>query len=131
MFVFYLGKYLENPSKRRHENIRFVKETIIMCGYFICFLFKLYTSHFQFSRVYPRVRILRTYISNNKVGHLVDIAWNERITTGLVDNKKLAYNKQLMFGSLLLFTSDKFEKILCATVLDSGMSLLSEGYVSM
>ncbi|KAJ8731576.1 hypothetical protein PYW07_004740 [Mythimna separata] len=96
-------KYLENPSKRRHENIR----------------------------VYPKVRILRNYVSNNRVGHLVDIAWKERATQGVVDSKRYAYNKQLMFGSLLLFTSDNFGTILCATVLDSNLNLLSEGYVAV
>ncbi|XP_053609325.1 NFX1-type zinc finger-containing protein 1-like isoform X2 [Plodia interpunctella] len=96
-------KYVQNPTKRRHENIR----------------------------VYPEVRILRTYVSNNRVGHLVDIAWKERSSQGVVDSKKLAQNKQLMFGSLLLFTSDNFETILCATVLDSSAILLSEGYVAV
>ncbi|XP_049872952.1 NFX1-type zinc finger-containing protein 1-like [Pectinophora gossypiella] len=96
-------KYLENPTKRRHENIR----------------------------VHPKVRIIRTYITNNKVGHLVDIAWNQRSTTGIVDSKKYAYNKQLMFGSLLLFTPDNFETILCGTVLDSNLELLGEGYVAV
>ncbi|XP_031766048.2 NFX1-type zinc finger-containing protein 1-like isoform X2 [Galleria mellonella] len=96
-------KYMENPSKRRHENIR----------------------------VYPKVRIIRTYVSNNRVGHLIDIAWKERTSYGMIDSKKLAYNRQLMFGSLLLFTSDNFENILCATVLDSGMNLLSDGYVAV
>ncbi|KAL0839055.1 hypothetical protein ABMA28_017042 [Loxostege sticticalis] len=99
----YVGKYMENPTRRRYENIR----------------------------VYPRVRILRTYVSNNKVGHLVDIAWKERVDHGMVDRKKYAYNKQLMFGSLLLFTSDNFETILCATVLDSNMELLMDGYVAV
>lgn len=96
-------KYLENPSKRRYENIR----------------------------VYPKVRVLRNYVSNNKVGHLVDIAYNERINHGTIDTKRYAYNKQLMFGSLLLFTNDNFETILCATVLDSNYSLLGEGYVAV
>ncbi|KAF9418265.1 hypothetical protein HW555_004884 [Spodoptera exigua] len=96
-------KYLENPSKRRHENIR----------------------------VFPKVRILRNYVSNNRVGHLVDIAWKERSTNGTVDSKRYAYNKQLMFGSLLLFTNDNFETILCATVLDSNMALLRDGYVAV
>ncbi|KAI5646618.1 AAA domain-containing protein [Phthorimaea operculella] len=96
-------KYLENPSKRRHENIR----------------------------VHPKVRVIRTHITNNKVGHLVDIAWRERITTGVIDSKKYAYNKQLMFGSLLLFTSDNFETILCGTVLDSSYEMLSEGYIAV
>ncbi|KAG6440596.1 hypothetical protein O3G_MSEX001366 [Manduca sexta] len=95
-------KYMTNPTKRRHENIR----------------------------VHPKVRILRTYVTNNKVGHLVDIAWKERIN-GTVDSKRLAYNKQLMFGSLVLFTSDNFETILCATVLDSNLNLLSEGYIAV
>ncbi|KAH9631318.1 hypothetical protein HF086_012569 [Spodoptera exigua] len=96
-------KYLENPSKRRHENIR----------------------------VFPKVRILRNYVSNNRVGHLVDIAWKERSTNGTVDSKRYAHNKQLMFGSLLLFTNDNFETILCATVLDSNMALLRDGYVAV
>ncbi|KAM3962671.1 NFX1-type zinc finger-containing protein 1 [Aphomia sociella] len=96
-------KYMENPSKRRHENIR----------------------------VYPKVRIIRTYVSNNKVGHLMDIAWKERSTQGSIDTKKLIYNKQLMFGSLLLLTCDNFENILCATVLDSGVNLLRDGYVAV
>ncbi|XP_059049259.1 NFX1-type zinc finger-containing protein 1-like [Achroia grisella] len=96
-------KYMENPAKRRHENIR----------------------------VYPKVRIIRTYVSNNKVGHLIDIAWKERNSHSSIDNKKLGYNKQLMFGSLLLFTCDNFENILCATVLDSGMNLLGNGYVAV
>lgn len=98
-----ISKYLENPSKRRHENIR----------------------------VYPKVRIIRNYVSNNRVGHLVDIAWKERTTHGLVDSKRYAYNKHLMFGSLLLFTSDNFETILCATVLDSSLNLLGDGYVAV
>ncbi|CAH0585889.1 unnamed protein product [Chrysodeixis includens] len=96
-------KYLENPLKRRHENIR----------------------------VYPKVRILRNYVSNNRVGHLVDIAWKERANSSAVDFKRYASSKRLMFGSLLLFTSDKFETILCATVLDSSLGLLSEGYIAV
>ncbi|XP_075977496.1 NFX1-type zinc finger-containing protein 1-like [Anticarsia gemmatalis] len=96
-------KYLENPAKRRHENIR----------------------------IYPKVRILRNFVSNNKVGHLVDIAYKDRINHGLIDTKKYSYNKQLMFGSLLLFTCDNFENILCSTVLDSNYNLLSEGYVAV
>ncbi|XP_063384335.1 NFX1-type zinc finger-containing protein 1-like [Cydia fagiglandana] len=98
-----ISKYMENPNKRRHENIR----------------------------VYPKVRIIRTYISNNKVGHLVDIAWTDRINHGLFDSKKYVYSKRLMFGSLLLFTSDNFETILCATVLDSGLNLLSDGCIAV
>ncbi|CAB3236602.1 unnamed protein product [Arctia plantaginis] len=96
-------KYLANPTKRRHEHIR----------------------------VYPKVRILRNYVSNNKVGHLVDIAYQERINNGAINTKRYSYNKQLMFGSLLLFTCDNFERILCATVLDSNFNLLSEGYVAV
>ncbi|CAG4956480.1 unnamed protein product [Colias eurytheme] len=96
-------KYLQNPTKRRHENIR----------------------------VYPKIRIIQTYISNNKVGHLVDIAWDERSKHSSVDCKNYAYNKRLMFGSLLLFTSDNFKTILCATVLDSNLNLLSEGYIAV
>ncbi|XP_063826233.1 NFX1-type zinc finger-containing protein 1-like [Ostrinia nubilalis] len=95
-------KYLENPTKRRFENIR----------------------------VYPKVRVLRTYVSNNKVGHLVDLAWKERLDNGNVDKKKYSYNKQLMFGSLLIFTCDNFETIMCATVLDSSLELLKDGYVA-
>ncbi|XP_013183232.1 NFX1-type zinc finger-containing protein 1 [Amyelois transitella] len=98
-----INKYMQNPSKRRHENIR----------------------------VYPKVRILRTFVSNNKVGHLINIAWAERHNHGTVDSKKFAHSKQLMFGSLLLFTSDNFETILCATVLDSSVNLLAEGYVAV
>ncbi|KOB69567.1 putative NFX1-type zinc finger-containing protein 1 [Operophtera brumata] len=63
--------------------------------------------------LYPQVRVLRTYVSNNRVGHLVDIAYQERINNKL--DKR--YNKQLMFGSLLLFTSDRFDTILCATTI--------------
>ncbi|XP_034832101.1 NFX1-type zinc finger-containing protein 1-like isoform X1 [Maniola hyperantus] len=96
-------KYLENPSKRRHENIR----------------------------VYPKVRILRTYVSNNRVGHLVDIAWTERVANNSVDYRKYAYNKRLMFGSLLLFTGDNFQNILCASVLDSNLDLLRYGYIAV
>ncbi|XP_050350875.1 NFX1-type zinc finger-containing protein 1-like isoform X2 [Nymphalis io] len=98
-----LCKYMENPKKRRHENIR----------------------------VYPKVRVIRTYVSNNKVGYLVDIAWNERINNASVDFKNYAYNKRLMFGSLLLFTSDNFQNILCASVLDSSIDLLSYGYIAV
>ncbi|XP_052741212.1 NFX1-type zinc finger-containing protein 1 [Bicyclus anynana] len=96
-------KYLKNPSKRRHENIR----------------------------VYPKVRIIRTYVSNNKVGHLVDIAWAERVSNTSVDCRKCAYSKRLMFGSLLLFTSDNFQNILCASVLDSNLDLLKYGYIAV
>ncbi|XP_047533549.1 NFX1-type zinc finger-containing protein 1-like [Vanessa atalanta] len=96
-------KYMENPKKRRHENIR----------------------------VYPKVRVIRTYVSNNKVGYLVDIAWSERLTNVSVDFKNYAYNKRLMFGSLLLFTSDNFQNILCASVLDSRVELLSNGYIAV
>ncbi|CAH2265116.1 jg9273 [Pararge aegeria aegeria] len=96
-------KYLETPSKRRHENIR----------------------------VYTKVRVIRTYVSNNKVGHLVDIAWAERISDSSVDCRKYAYNKRLMFGSLLLFTSDNFQNILCAAVLDSNLDLLRSGYIAV
>ncbi|KPJ16525.1 NFX1-type zinc finger-containing protein 1 [Papilio machaon] len=94
-------KYMENPSKRRHENIR----------------------------VYPKVRIIRTYVSNNKVGHLVDIAWQDRLDNGSTDKKQYAHSKKLMFGSLLLFTSDQFETVLCASVLDSNQRLLADGYI--
>ncbi|XP_013134088.1 PREDICTED: NFX1-type zinc finger-containing protein 1-like [Papilio polytes] len=93
-------KYMENPSKRRHENIR----------------------------VYPKVRIVRTYVSNNKVGYLVDMC-RERSDGGSTDRKQYAHSKQLMFGSLLLFTSDNFETILFASVLDSNQHLLEQGYV--
>ncbi|KAJ0176799.1 hypothetical protein K1T71_007978 [Dendrolimus kikuchii] len=96
-----ISKYMQNPSKRRHENIR----------------------------VHPKVRFIRTYVSNNKVGYLVDIAWQDRASNGLVDCKRYAYSKQLMFGSLLLFTNDNFDTILCATVLDSNKNLLQDGYV--
>ncbi|XP_038209976.1 NFX1-type zinc finger-containing protein 1-like isoform X2 [Zerene cesonia] len=96
-------RYLENPTKRRHENIR----------------------------VYPKVRIIQTYISNNKVGHLIDLAWDERANHRPVDRKNYAYNKHLMFGSLLLFTSDNFKTILCATVLDSSLNLLNDGYIAV
>lgn len=81
--------------------------------------------------MYPKVQVIRTYISNNKVGYLVDIAWNERISNSSVDFKNYARYKRLMFGSLLLFTSDNFQNILCASVLDSSLDLLSNGYVSM
>ncbi|XP_068633250.1 NFX1-type zinc finger-containing protein 1 [Battus philenor] len=93
--------YIKDPSKRRHENIR----------------------------VYPKVRMIRTYVSNNKVGHLVDIAWQERLDNGNIDKKQLAYSKRLIFGSLLLFTCDQFETVLCASVLDSNSNLLREGYI--
>ncbi|KAL4705941.1 hypothetical protein ACJJTC_017523 [Scirpophaga incertulas] len=95
--------YMNNPTKRRHENIR----------------------------IYPKVRIIRTYVSNNRVGHLIDIAWRERLSEGMIDNRKYAYNKQLMYGSLLLFTNNNFQDIICATVLDSNLSLLTEGYVAV
>ncbi|XP_072949027.1 NFX1-type zinc finger-containing protein 1-like [Epargyreus clarus] len=93
--------YLENPSQKRHENLR----------------------------IYPKVRIIRTYVANNKVGHLVDVAWNERVQNLPIDKKHA--NKRLMFGSLLLFTSDNFQTILCASVLDSSSSLLSMGYIAV
>ncbi|XP_048478344.1 NFX1-type zinc finger-containing protein 1-like [Plutella xylostella] len=98
-----ISKYMANTSKRRHENIR----------------------------VHPRVRIIRSYVSNNRVGYLVDLAWSQRLAQTSVDCRQLANNKQLMFGSLLLFTSDNFESILCATVLDSSSNLLSEGYLAV
>lgn len=60
----------------------------------------------------------------------MDIAWKERSEHTSVDGQKYAYNKQLMFGSLLLFTSDGFESVVCATVLDSSVNLLRDGYVS-
>ncbi|CAH2096457.1 unnamed protein product [Euphydryas editha] len=96
-------KYLENPKKRRHENIR----------------------------VYPKVRIIRTYVTNNKVGYLVDIAWNERLSNSSVDFKNYSHYKRLMFGSLVLFTSDNFQNILCGSVLDSSVDLLSNGYIAV
>ncbi|CAK1556451.1 unnamed protein product [Leptosia nina] len=96
-----ISKYLDNPTKRRHENIR----------------------------VFPKVRIISTYISGNKVGHLVDIAWDERLKDKSVNCTRYVKNKQLMFGSLLLFTSDEFNTILCASVLDSSVALLNEGYI--
>lgn len=102
--------------------IRNVKLSVIWLKSFIS------TSYF---RVYPKVRFLRTYVSNNKVGYLVDIAGQDRINNDKVDSKIYVYNKQLMFGSLLLFTSDNFNTILCATVLDSSMNLLQDGYVSI
>ncbi|CAH4027061.1 unnamed protein product [Pieris brassicae] len=98
-----ISKYLQNPNKRRHENIR----------------------------VYPKVRIISTYLSANKVGYLVDIAWNERNSRKSVDCTKYGFNKQLMFGSLLLFTSDNFNNILCASVLDVNPGLLCEGYIAV
>ncbi|CAG9562096.1 unnamed protein product [Danaus chrysippus] len=98
-----ISKYLANPLKRKYENIR----------------------------VYPKVRLIRAYVSNNKVGHLVDIAWTERVSNISVDYRKCAYNKRLMYGSLLLFTSDNFQNILCASVLDSSLDLLRSGYVAV
>ncbi|CAG9101992.1 unnamed protein product [Plutella xylostella] len=98
-----ISKYMANTSKRRHENIR----------------------------VHPKVRIIRSYVSNNRVGYLVDLAWSQRLAQTSVDCRQLAHNKQLMFGSLLLFTSDNFESVLCATVLDSNSNLLSEGYLAV
>ncbi|XP_045487082.1 NFX1-type zinc finger-containing protein 1 isoform X2 [Pieris rapae] len=99
----YVAKYLQNPNKRRHENIR----------------------------VYPKVRIISTYLSANKVGYLVDIAWNERNNQKSVDCTKYGFNKQLMFGSLLLFTSDNFNNILCASVLDVNSGLLRQGCIAV
>lgn len=98
-----ISKYMENPSKRKHENIR----------------------------IHPKVRIIRNYVTNNKIGYLVDIAWKERYNQSTINNTTLKYTKQLMFGSLLLFTNDNFETILCATVLDSSYSLLAEGYIAV
>ncbi|CAH2980996.1 unnamed protein product [Chilo suppressalis] len=95
--------FINNPSKRRYENIR----------------------------VHPKVRVIHTFVSNNKVGYLVDIAWKHRNNDSEFDTKKFAYNKQLMFGSLLLFTNDNFDTILCATVLDSNYNLLSDGYIAV
>ncbi|XP_047511467.1 NFX1-type zinc finger-containing protein 1-like isoform X2 [Pieris napi] len=98
-----ISKYLQNPNKRRHENIR----------------------------VYPKVRIISTYLSANKVGYLVDIAWSERNSQKSVDCTKYGFNKQLMFGSLLLFTSDNFNNILCASVLDVNPGLLRQDYIAV
>ncbi|CAH0715751.1 unnamed protein product, partial [Brenthis ino] len=98
-----LTKYMANPSNTRYENIR----------------------------VYPKVRVIQTYASRNKVGYLVDIAWNERLNNKSVNLKKYASNKWLMCGSLLLFTSDNFQNILFASVLDSNLDLLSQGYITV
>ncbi|VVD05883.1 unnamed protein product [Leptidea sinapis] len=81
--------------------------------------------------IYPKVSIVHMYVSNNKVGYLVDIARNERLKHKTVDCKQYAHNKRLMFGSLLLFTSDNFETILSASVLESSLSLLSDGYIAV
>lgn len=96
-----------------------------MYYFFITFFF------YFICRVYPKVRVIQTYASRNKVGYLVDIAWNERLNNKSVNLKKYAYNKWLMCGSLLLFTSDNFQNILFASVLDSNLDLLSQGYVSI
>ncbi|OWR46444.1 NFX1-type zinc finger-containing protein 1, partial [Danaus plexippus plexippus] len=98
-----INKYLANPLKRKYENIR----------------------------VYPKVRVIRAYVSNNKVGHLVDIAWGERASNISVDYRKCAHNKRLMHGSLVLFTCDSFQNILCASVLDSSLDLLRSGCIAV
>ncbi|XP_050675720.1 NFX1-type zinc finger-containing protein 1-like isoform X2 [Leptidea sinapis] len=99
----YVVKYLADPTKKQQENIW----------------------------IYPKVSIVHMYVSNNKVGYLVDIARNERLKHKTVDCKQYAHNKRLMFGSLLLFTSDNFETILSASVLESSLSLLSDGYIAV
>lgn len=96
-----ISQYLQNPEKKKYDNIR----------------------------VYTQVRFLRTRVSNNKVGHLVDLAWQDRGKDAPLNVKKFTSGKQLMFGSLLLFTKNNFKNVLCATVLDSNVDLLKEGYL--
>ena len=77
------------------------------------------------------MRVIKIYAIKNKVGYLIDLAWSERLNIKSVNLTKYARDKWLMCGSLLLFTNDNFDNILFATVLDSSIQLLKEGYVSI
>lgn len=68
-------------------------------------------------RVHQKVRFLKSYVYLEQIGFLINIE-------GLKHR-----HKQFINGSLLLFTCDQFDTILCATVLNSDDTLLDHNNI--
>ncbi|XP_059049950.1 NFX1-type zinc finger-containing protein 1-like [Achroia grisella] len=91
-----LIQYLENSSKGKYDNIR----------------------------VYNNVKFLSPYVSNSKIGLLVEI---DKYTNRYFFKTNWKSSKRLLFGSLLLLSKDGFKNFAVATVIDRDINYLSKG----
>ncbi|XP_075977884.1 NFX1-type zinc finger-containing protein 1-like [Anticarsia gemmatalis] len=79
-------------------------------------------------RIYRNVRFVGPYVTNFNVGTCVQI--------DIENNKHFkrinwAHSKRFLFGSLVLFTNDRFNNLIVATILDRDNILLSTGKLAV
>ncbi|KAJ0176718.1 hypothetical protein K1T71_007897 [Dendrolimus kikuchii] len=77
-------------------------------------------------RVFRNVKFIRPYISQTKVGSVVQI---DVRTNRLMKRINWANSKRFIFGSLVLFTKDNCKNFIVATILDRDPKQLSEGKI--
>ncbi|KAG6452108.1 NFX1-type zinc finger-containing protein 1 [Manduca sexta] len=79
-------------------------------------------------RVFDNVKFVQPYITQGKVGCIVQIDMGQRKNKNLA-KIKWEHNKRFIFGSLVLFTKDNCRTFIAATVLDRDSRLLAQGKI--
>ncbi|XP_041979115.1 NFX1-type zinc finger-containing protein 1-like [Aricia agestis] len=93
-----LYQYIKDPSKRRYDNIR----------------------------IYQDVRFLRPYVSNYKIGTVIQV---DKGTTKRFKNVNWSHSQRLKFGTLLLLTKDNCKSFMTVTVMDRDKWYLENGQI--
>ncbi|XP_026476066.1 NFX1-type zinc finger-containing protein 1-like [Ctenocephalides felis] len=80
--------------------------------------------------VYKNVKFVSRYLSKSAVGILVDFKADRLQSAKSMKNKtNWEQSKRFLFGSLLCFTSNKFQSLIFGTVVERDIKLLMDGYL--
>ncbi|XP_064072681.1 NFX1-type zinc finger-containing protein 1-like [Vanessa tameamea] len=77
-------------------------------------------------RVYHNVKFVESYISPQKIGSVVEV---DDYTKKRFKKINWSYSKRFIYGSLVLFTKDKCNTFIVATIIDRNIKYLDNGKI--